>query len=153
MFDKPHPVYQKIKSGTKGRSGGNVNQGVKSTSPVEIREKADKLSLSSVGNHSLLTHNCSIYYVEEDGDMPPYSQTFHREMVFWWLQYDVSIYMKVFSVTCSSIAPYIFSGLSLPLSLVSCLFQSLDSQFQVFSLLGHFFLAYRYTIISTILKI
>lgn len=121
MFDKPHPVYQKIKSGTKGRSGGNVNQGVKSTSPVEIREKADKLSLSSVGNHSLLTHNCSIYYVEEDGDMPPYSQTFHREMVFWWLQYDVSIYMKVFSVTCSSIAPYIFSGLSLPLSLVSCL--------------------------------
>lgn len=77
--------------------------------------KVDKLSLTSVGNYSLLTHNC---YVEGGGDTLPYSQMFRGKWVFWWLQSEARVYMSTY---CSLIAPYIFPALLLSLSIVPCL--------------------------------
>ena len=81
-FHKPHPVYWRIKARTEEEMVVMCIRGSTAPSPWRLEKRLTN-SLSPVGNHSLLTHNCSIYYVEEDGDIPPYSQTFHRGMVFW----------------------------------------------------------------------
>lgn len=63
---------------TEGESDGNMNWGQPHVPHGDWKRLAD----ASVRNHSLLTHDYSIYYVKRGGDVPLYSQTFHRERFF-----------------------------------------------------------------------